>query len=403
MMQKKILFKILVVVAVFTLGLTSCNLMGYIQKNDADDFTQIETMAAATISARLTQAAFDELAMQLTQQAPTLSLPTSQLPLSSSTPIPTSTPIASFTPVATSIPPTATPIPIPCNAAKYLADVTIPDWSTVYAGEAFVKTWQVKNVGTCSWTKDYHIYFADGKKLDAPTSVAFPKVVNPGETVELSVPMVAPSDKGSFTGSWLLEAANGVRFGVGYTYNVPLTVNIKVENMPAPKDPHTRYDLVKEMCSASWRTNAGDIGCPSAKVDTDKGSITRSYAPVIAGGYKDDEGALYTVPAKGGDGMIMGRFPKFKILSGDRFRALLICADKAQKCSVTYELLYKVSGSDENGSLGTWDVNYSNSTQVDVNLDSLADKEVHLMLKVYSKGDSTDDVALWMAARVTNP
>jgi len=35
-MQKKILFKILVVVAVFTLGLTSCNLMGYIQKNDAD-------------------------------------------------------------------------------------------------------------------------------------------------------------------------------------------------------------------------------------------------------------------------------------------------------------------------------------------------------------------------------
>jgi len=66
-------------------------------------------------------------------------------------------------------------------------------------------------------------------------------------------------------------------------------------------------------------------------------------------------------------------------------------------------LLYKVSGSDENGSLGTWDVNYSNSTQVDVNLDSLADKEVHLMLKVYSKGDSTDDVALWMAARVTNP
>jgi len=183
MMQKKILFKILVVVAVFTLGLTSCNLMGYIQKNDADDFTQIETMAAATISARLTQAAFDELAMQLTQQAPTLSLPTSQLPLSSSTPIPTSTPIASFTPIATSIPPTATPIPIPCNAAKYLADVTIPDWSTVYAGEAFVKTWQVKNVGTCSWTKDYHIYFADGKKLDAPTSVAFPKVVNPGETV----------------------------------------------------------------------------------------------------------------------------------------------------------------------------------------------------------------------------
>ena len=403
MMHKKILLKTLIVMAVLALGLTSCNLLGYFENNDAEDFNQIETMAAATISARFTQAAFDALAGQLTQMAPTAAPPTPQAPLASSTPIPTNTPIATFTPLATSVPPTATAIPIPCNAAKYIDDITIPDWSTLYAGEEFVKTWQVKNVGTCSWTKDYHIYFADGKKLDAPTSLAFPKTVNPGETVNLSVPMVAPSDKGSYTGSWLLEAANGVKFGVGYDYSVPLTVNIKVENLPEAKDPDTRYDLVKEMCSASWRTNAGDIGCPSARIDTDKGSITRSYAPVIAGGYKDDEGALYTVPAKGGDGMILGKFPRFKFKSGDRFRSLLVCADKAKKCSVTYELLYNVSGSDEGGSLGSWDVSYSDSEQVDVNLNSLAGKEAYLLLKVYSKGDPTDDVALWMAARVTNP
>jgi len=402
-MKMNMLFKSMIVIAVLALGLTSCNLLGYFDNNEAEDFAQIETMAAATISARFTQAAFDALAGQLTQMAPTAGLPTPQTPLASSTPIPTNTPIATFTPPATAVPPTATAIPIPCNAAKYIADVTIPDWSTLYGGEAFVKTWQVKNVGTCSWTKDYHIYFADGKKLDAPSSVAFPKTVNPGETVNLSVPMVAPSEKGSYTGSWLLEAANGVDFGVGYDFSVPLTVNIKVEVLPAAKDPDTRYDMVKEMCSASWRTNAGDIGCPSAKIDTDKGSITRSYSPVIAGGYKDDEGALYTVPAKGGDGMIQGKFPKIKIKAGDRFRALLICADQAKKCSVTYEVLYDVSGSEEGGSLGTWNIDYSNSKQVDIDLGSLADKEVYLLLKVISKGDSTDDVALWMAPRVTNP
>lgn len=402
-MQFKKIINTLVVMAILALALASCNLMSYFDDNQAEDFAQIETMAAATISARFTQAAYDSLAAQLTQLAPSEVLPTTQVPAASSTPMPTNTPIATFTPIPTMIPPTATAIPIPCNAAKFIADVTIPDWSTLYAGEGFIKTWQVKNVGTCSWTKEYRIIFIGGNKLDAPTSVAFPKTVNPGETVNLSVPMVAPSDKGSYTGSWMFEAANGVDFGVGYNYDVPVTVNIKVAVLPDAKDPNTRYDLAKDMCAASWRTNAGDIGCPSAKIDTTNGSITRSYTPVIAGGYKDDEGALYTVPAKGGDGMILGRFPKFKIKPGDRFRAFIVCADKASKCSVTYELLYNVAGSSEGGSLGTWDINYNDSKQLDVGLDSLAGKEVIFHLKVYSKGDSTDDVALWMAPRVTNP
>jgi len=402
-MQPKSLFKTLIVMAILVMALTSCNLTNMFGDNGANDFTQIETMAAATISARYTQSAFETVVAQLTQIAPGYTPAASATPLPTSTPIPANTPIATFTPMNTFVPPTATAIPIPCNAAKFIDDVTIPDWSKQYAGAQFVKTWQVKNVGTCSWNKDYSIFFFGGNKLSAASSVAFPKTVNPGETVNLSVSMVAPSEKGSFSGSWMLESDNGVEFGVGYDFNVPLTVNIKVESLPASKDPDTRYDLVKEMCSASWRTNAGDIKCPSAKIDTDKGSITRSYSPVLSGGYKDDEGALFTVPAKGGDGMILGKFPKLKIKDGDRFRALLICGDKAKDCSVTYELLYDVSGSSEGGSLGTWDVKYSDSERVDVNLDSLAGKEVYLLLQVYSNGNSTDDVALWVAPRVTNP
>ena len=402
-MKPKSLFKTLIVMAILVMALAACNLTNMFGDNNADDFTQIETMAAATISARFTQSAFETVVAQLTESAPGGVPAASATPLPTSTPIPANTPIATFTPAATRVPPTATAVPVPCNAAWFIEDVTIPDWSTLAAGEQFVKTWQVKNVGTCSWNKNYSIFFFGGSKLSAASSVAFPKSVNPGETVNLSVSMVAPSDTGSFTGSWLLESDNGVEFGVGYNFNVPLTVNIKVKELPASKDPDTRYDLVKEMCSASWRTNAGEISCPSARFDTDKGSITRTYAPVLSGGYKDDEGALYTVPAKGGDGMILGKFPKLKIKDGDRFRALLICGDKAKKCSVTYEVLYDVSGSSEGGSLGTWDIDYSVSDQVDIDLSSLAGKEVYLLLKVYSNGDSTDDIALWVAPRVTNP
>lgn len=395
-MRNKRFYISMVVVLVLSMTLTACNLFQRIGGAPTPDPAQVATMAAATVSARFTQMAFDAVVAELTQQA-----------IMTNTPLPTATPAITNTPVpptATPIPPTPTAVPIPCNAASFITDVTVKDWSTLYASESFVKTWQIKNVGSCSWTKDYKIFFFGGNQMEAGSAIAFPSVVNPGDSVNLSISMVAPSSAGDFSGSWMLKAANGVVFGVGSTYNVPLTVNIKVASIPAAKDPNTKYDLVKYMCSANWRTNAGTIGCPSAGYDTKNGSITRSYAPVLDGGTVDDEGALFTVPAVGGDGMILGRFPKYSVVAGDHFKAVLTCTNKVPKCSVTYELLYNEDGSGTVVSLGTWDKKAGDAfTNVDVDLSSLAGKNIIIHLKLMSKGDSTDDVVLWMAPRVTHP
>jgi predicted small secreted protein len=314
-MKKNFLLKTFIAVLILALALTACNLTDYFGGDNTEDFAQIETIAAATISARFTQSAYETMVAQLTQVVPT-STAGGSVVIVTNTPQPMNTPIATFTPAVpsfTPVPPTKTPVPIPCNAAAFVDDVTVKDWSTIYAGESFVKTWKVKNVGTCSWTKEYKIFFFGGNQMSAPSAVAFPEVVDPGESVNLSVTMVAPSSKGEYSGSWMLKAANGTVFGVGSAYNVPLSVNIKVDKLPAAKVPDTVYDLVANYCDASWRTNGGDISCPSSKIDTTNGSITRSYAPVLAGGYKDDEGAIYTVPAKGGDGMIQGNSPRSKL------------------------------------------------------------------------------------------
>lgn len=409
-MQTKSLFKLAAILAVAVFILTACNLTNMFRGNGADDFEHIETAAAATIAAKLTQSVFETTVAQLTEMAPNYTPGANQTQSPSSTPASTANPNATYTPVPTNAPPTATnvppvptAIPVPCNAAKFIEDVTIPDWSKVEAGLRFDKTWKIKNVGTCTWNTKYSIFFFGGNQLYAPSSVPFPKSVAPGETVNLTVSMVSPSEKGSYTGSWMFKSDSGSVFGTGTYFDAPLTVNIKVDSLPKSKDPNTRYDMVIEMCSASWRTNAGNITCPSGGVDTVNGSITRSFAPILAGGYKEDEGTLFTVPAKGGDGMILGRYPKFKIIDGDRFRAVLVCANNAKKCSVKYELLYMIDGDSKSESLGTWDITYPNSTAVDVDLNALAGKDVILMLKVYSNSDPTDDVALWVAARVTNP
>lgn len=113
---------------------------------------------------------------------------------------------------------------------------------------------------------------------------------------------------------------------------------------------------------------------------------------------------LITIPAVGGDGFIQGQYPSFLVHSGDRFRTILLCTVNATKCSVTFELLYKVNGTDTVTSLGTWDKVYDNSyLPVDIDLSALDGQTVIFFLKVTSKSDSTDDFAQWMAARITHP
>src|SRR5215213_8697746 len=36
--------------------------------------------------------------------------------------------------------------------ARFVADVTVPDGTPMYAGQNATKTWRVRNNGTCNWT-----------------------------------------------------------------------------------------------------------------------------------------------------------------------------------------------------------------------------------------------------------
>ncbi len=393
--MKNIVLKSLLVITVLALALTACSLP-FVGGNPTPGGSQPQTNVEATVSARLTQIAFDTLVAQMTQQA--MVTPT---PLPTNTPWPTPT---QAVPTATAIPPTPTAIPVPCHQASFIDDVTIKDKTSMTAGDPFIKTWRIKNTGTCSWTKDYRIVFLNGNAMNAPASVAFPANVNPGNTVDLSVPMNAPGTTGDYTGSWMLKAANGTTFGVGAGGNVPLTVVIKVITVPVSKDTHIIYDFVKNYCSAQWRTNAGFINCPSNGFDFQNGSITRSYAPVLESGTVDDEGALQTVPATGGDGMIQGQYPSMIIHSGDVFAASLLCSNKMTSCSVTFELSYMEKGGSTKTVLGTWNKTLDGTIlPVTVDLSSLDGKDVIFFLKVMSQGNSKEDLAQWMAARVTHP
>jgi hypothetical protein len=142
-------------------------------------------------------------------------------------PVATSSLDASATPTmlratATSSPdvvPTPTPT-LPTTAApgdcvldaSYVADVTVPDDTEFAPGEAFVKTWRIRNSSTCDWGSGYKLVFVAGDLIDGEAGAIVPATPVDG-TVDVSVNLVAPTVPGTYRGLWKLQSPEGSLFG----------------------------------------------------------------------------------------------------------------------------------------------------------------------------------------------
>ena len=353
----------------------------------------VETAAAATVEVMLTQAGFKTLIAQATQ------IPdVTATPFPTATLAPTQTPIPpTFTPTASPIPPTPTNTPIPCDWVSFVSDVTVPDGSEYNPGVSFVKTWRLKNIGSCAWTTDYDLVFQTGHAMNGPVAVALPKRVNPGETVDISVTLVAPDSEGDYTGNWMLRNASNAVFGLGANANKPFWVKIKVTEGEREWDSDKSLDFAKYYCDARWKSSKGSVACPSGSENFSDGSVSRSSSPKLEGGYQDDEPAIIMIPSNGDGGMIQGRFPAFKVKDGDHFTALTGCLDSSPKCDVMFQLNYSIDGGSIQNLKSWTETSDGNRTSINVDLSSLKDKKVELILMVQNNGSSTDDRAFWLA------
>jgi hypothetical protein len=164
---------------------------------------------------------------------------TASAAVATATPIPTANATSTDTslpPTPTGIPPTATVTltssPVPIDAAEFIVDVTIPDGTLLSPGVSFVKTWRLRNSGTTTWTTDYSLIFANGSHMNGLSLIPLSTTVAPGDTIDVSVILVAPSSPGTYQGSWELRSASGILFGVGPKADKPFFVNIKVSSPP---------------------------------------------------------------------------------------------------------------------------------------------------------------------------
>jgi hypothetical protein len=132
---------------------------------------------------------------------------------------------------------TPSSIPIPCNRADFVSDVTYPDNTAVLAGPSFTKTWRLINTGSCDWTSGYTVVYVQGDRMSAPDSAPVTSgTVASGAQVDVSVPLVAPASPGAYKGDFMLRASDGTTFGIGPAGNSVFWVKIVV---PAPTSTPT--------------------------------------------------------------------------------------------------------------------------------------------------------------------
>jgi hypothetical protein len=348
MVKKIFILSFILMLAVF--GLAACA-----GQTGGSSLSAQQTQVMGTVSAVMTRQAFETLVAEATHQIQVTPLPqstsTQHVPVQI-TPNPTitaTTAAPAFEPTAT-----ATPILLPCNAAGFVKDVTVPDGAVIAAGVKFTKTWRLVNQGSCTWTPSYDLVFVDGSAMSAPAAVALSGNVRPGETVDLSVDLVAPGLGGTYKGSWMLRDASDKTFGLGGGKN-PFWVSIKVSAYTSDAVPASiyPYDFTAALCQAAWKSNGGMVTLPCPNVsqkEEDWAAVLLN--PLLEGKVQEDERAIW-MHINTPENWMQAFFPASVIKKGDHFISYIGCLHSNPTCDAVFSLDYRID-SGEVLNLGKW-------------------------------------------------
>jgi hypothetical protein len=309
-----------------------------------------------------------------------------------------------FLPVTQQAPkptPTSTPTPTAvvefCDKVKFVADLTVPDYTPYSPGSTFAKTWRVQNNGTCTWTSDYDLVFVSGNAMTDKLSYALPKDVKPGETIDLTVKMTAPVSSGNYKSNWMLQNPNGKLFGLGKSADQAFWALIKVV---LPNNKYA-YDFAANYCRASWSSDTGNLNCPG-RTSSSQGFVILFDNPTLEN-RNENEPALWLRPNHNNEGWISGKYPPITIKEGDHFKAWVGCLADSKGCDVTFTLGY-VTDDGQKNSLGQWHEIYDGEvTKIDLDLSFLSRKSVTFTLsaEVNNKKFETAN-AFWFVPRIEN-
>jgi hypothetical protein len=387
----------LVAVLMILLVLSACNLPSAVTPQPGDP-NLIYTAAAQTVAAQLTQAASGIVPTNVPPTNPPVQVPTAtqqppvEFPTATSIPptvvIPTSTTVPPTQKPPTPVPPTATQVP--CDQMDFIKDVTYPDNTEVEPGEVFIKTWRIKNTGSCTWNSSYKLVFINGDAMGGPASQQLTtSTVKPGESIDIDVELTAPDVADTYKGNWKIQNGAGARIGLG-PENKPFWVQVVVVEK-------VNYDCLAKAKNADWRNTTDDV--PFGDREDDSGGIAAYGINVKLEDGKTYAKVLGTYPERIDNGWISGTFDEYKVKDGDHFRSLVGFRSSCTDGKVKFQLSYEQGGVQTD--LKSWTKECDGSLlSLDYNLADLEGETVQFILTVNAAGSFKNDKAIWINPRI---
>jgi hypothetical protein len=353
---------------------------------------QINSAVAQTLSALTTSVA--NVQLTATAKPEVTSVPTqTQMPTTAAT---SGLPA---TAAAVSSQPTNTPKPGACtDFASYIGDITIPDGTMVPPGTQFVKTWSIRNAGSCTWTSDYTLVWTGGDMKGPSNSYQLTTSnILPGQTAHVSVTLTAPTSFIKYRSFWKLMNKNKQIFGI-------MDNTGKEQSIWAEIFVGNTYSFVANMCSATWTTSSGVIPCPGTKNDP-RGFIYLNSTPAIEGGVIENDPAIVMVPPSEKDSYIVGQFPPIIVAEGSNIVLHFGCLEGYTKCNVRFRITYSIEGGAEQElvnsvhGFGEWEYVKINLTQN--NKYAMMNKATSFLFYFYPMEGSSDNYAFLFSPIMT--
>jgi hypothetical protein len=160
--------------------------------------------------------------------------------------------------------PIATAQAAACAQLAWVSDVTIPDDTMMASGATFVKTWRVKNNGTCAFSGTLN-FVGKGNQMGGQSPTALPKI-EAGQQADVSINLTTPTQAGDYYSTWQPRTDEGapmenlvVRIKVSAQAATPVpaaTATLQRQVVPTPTAPPT--PSTSQICIQAYNDLNGD-------------------------------------------------------------------------------------------------------------------------------------------------
>jgi len=281
-----------------------------------------------------------------------------------------------------------------CDQAQFVSDITVPDGAAFAPGASFTKTWRFNNAGTCMWTKSYSLVFVGGDVMGSMVSSNLPVDVAPGQMLDISVNLTAPTTPGHYKSLWKFSNASGVQFGIGDSGADAFWVDLNVVSTDA-----VIYDFVANAPYAKWKSGAGTLTYPGTSGDI-RGFAYQLDRPHLEDDSYDSLPGLLTVPQNKYNGYIQATFPEFEVQNGDKLQTLVNCEFGATGCYVTFRIDYLLPSGLQKKFWQWKEAPDKRFYRANIDLSSLAGQKVRFVFMLLSTGSASGDRAIWGSPRI---